>query len=156
MVVAGLLVLPHGRPAVLPGRAAAERADLGQGRPGRLRRHRRRRTRRHRAGGLYGPPYNNGTAALQQVGPVAWQKLAGVTQPIDAAHDLRHLPAVQVPPTTPALASALRTYTGASPAQQLTWATAYDKACSNKVHFDNGCRRSRRRDGPVPVMMSSS
>ena len=33
----------------------------------------------------YGPPYNHGTAAVQQVGPVNWQKLAGVTQPIDAA-----------------------------------------------------------------------
>src|SRR5215471_10538513 len=33
----------------------------------------------------YGPPYNHGTAAVQQVGPVNWQTLAGVTQPIDAA-----------------------------------------------------------------------
>ena len=33
----------------------------------------------------YGPPYNHGTAAVQQVGPVNWQKLAGVTQPINAA-----------------------------------------------------------------------
>src|SRR5262249_19669626 len=31
----------------------------------------------------YGPPYNNGSAAVQQVGPVNWQKLAGVTQPIN-------------------------------------------------------------------------
>jgi hypothetical protein len=30
-------------------------------------------------------PYNNGSAAVQQVGPVNWQKLAKVTQPINAA-----------------------------------------------------------------------
>src|SRR5215470_11355810 len=35
----------------------------------------------------YGPPYNHGSAAVQQVGPVNWQKLAGVTQPINAAQD---------------------------------------------------------------------
>src|SRR5215470_6346249 len=33
----------------------------------------------------YGPPYNHGTAAVQQVGPVNWQTLAGVTQPVNAA-----------------------------------------------------------------------
>ena len=35
----------------------------------------------------YGPPYNNGTGAVQQVGPVNWQKLAGITQPVNAAQD---------------------------------------------------------------------
>src|SRR5436190_5248613 len=35
----------------------------------------------------YGPPYNNGTGAVQQVGPVNWQKLAGITQPVNAARD---------------------------------------------------------------------
>ncbi len=42
----------------------------------------------------YGPPYNNGSAAVQQVGPVNWQKLSGVTQPFNAAHHLRDLAAV--------------------------------------------------------------
>src|SRR5215467_11144941 len=31
----------------------------------------------------YGPPYNNGTAAVQKVGPVNWQTLSGVTQPFN-------------------------------------------------------------------------
>src|SRR6266496_2174938 len=35
----------------------------------------------------YGPPYNTGTGAVQQVGPVNWQTLAGVTQPVNAAQD---------------------------------------------------------------------
>src|SRR5450755_545218 len=33
----------------------------------------------------YGPPYNNASGSVQQVGPVNWQKVAGITQPVDAA-----------------------------------------------------------------------
>src|SRR6266849_2251786 len=33
----------------------------------------------------YGPPYTNGTTAVQQVGPVNVQKLPGITQPVNAA-----------------------------------------------------------------------
>jgi hypothetical protein len=101
----------------------------------------------------YGPPYNNGTSALQQVGPVSWQKLAGVTQPINAAQTFVVTPLSELAPTTPALGTALRTYTSASPAQQLTWATAFDKAVtSNKVPF-NGGHLAVPAAGPVPVMM---
>jgi Cytochrome b(N-terminal)/b6/petB len=102
----------------------------------------------------YGPPYNNGTAAVQQVGPVNWQKLSGVTQPFDAAKTYVISPLSQLAPTTPALAAALGTYTSAPPAQQLSWATAYDKAMTNgKVAFSNGLLAVPAA-GPVPVMMS--
>jgi hypothetical protein len=101
----------------------------------------------------YGPPYNNGSGAVQQVGPVNWQKLAGVTQPLDAAQTFVLSPLSKLAPTTPAVATALSTYTSASPAQQLTWATAYDKAVmSNKVPFNNG-NLVVPAAGPVPVMM---
>ncbi len=101
----------------------------------------------------YGPPYNNGTSAVQQVGPVNWQKLAGVTQPINAAQTFVITPLTKLAPTTPALATALRTYTSASAAQQLTWAVAFDKAVtSNKVPF-NGGHLAVPAAGPVPVMM---
>jgi quinol-cytochrome oxidoreductase complex cytochrome b subunit len=101
----------------------------------------------------YGPPYNNGSSAVQQVGPVNWQKLAGVTQPLNAAQTFVLSPLSKVALTTPALATALSTYTGASPAQQLTWSTAYDKAVlSNKVPFNNG-NLVVPAAGPVPVMM---
>ena len=101
----------------------------------------------------YGPPYNNGTSAVQQVGPVNWQKLAGVTQPINAAQTFVISPLSKLAPTTPALATALRTYTSASAAQQLTWAAAFDKAVtSNKVPF-NGGHLAVPAAGPVPVMM---
>ncbi|HEY2076869.1 MAG TPA: cytochrome b N-terminal domain-containing protein, partial [Streptosporangiaceae bacterium] len=102
----------------------------------------------------YGPPYNTGSSAVQQVGPVNWQKLAGVTQPIDASQTFVISPLSKLAPTTPALATALSTYTTASPAQQLSWATAYDKALtSNKVPFSNGLLAVPAA-GPVPVMMS--
>jgi hypothetical protein len=101
----------------------------------------------------YGPPYNNGTGAVQQVGPVSWQKLAGVTQPLNAAQTFVISPLSKLAPTTPALATALSTYTSASPAQQLSWATAFDKAVtSNKVPFDNGLLKVPAA-GPVPVLM---
>jgi hypothetical protein len=101
----------------------------------------------------YGPPYNNGSSAVQQVGPVNWQKLAGVTQPLNAAQTFVITPLTKLAPTTPALATALRTYTSASPAQQLTWSTAFDKAVtSNKVPF-NGGKLVVPAAGPVPVMM---
>jgi len=102
----------------------------------------------------YGPPYNNGSSAVQQVGPVNWQKLAGVTQPIDTAQTFVLAPLSKVAPTTPPLAAALGTYNSASAAQQLSWATAYDKALtSNKVPFNNGLLKVPAA-GPVPVMMS--
>jgi hypothetical protein len=102
----------------------------------------------------YGPPYNNGGSAVQQVGPVNWQKLAGVTQPINASQTFVISPLSKLAPTTPALAAALGTYTSASPSQQLSWATAYDKALtSNKVPFRNG-NLALPAAGPVPVMMS--
>ena len=56
----------------------------------------------------------------------------------------------------PALATALATYTGAPAAQQLKWATAYDKATapgSTKVPF-NGGNLNVPAAGPVPVMMA--
>ena len=35
----------------------------------------------------YGPPYNSQSGSVQQVGPINWQKLAGITQPVNAAQD---------------------------------------------------------------------
>jgi Cytochrome b(N-terminal)/b6/petB len=104
----------------------------------------------------YGPPYNNGTGSLQQVGPVSWQKLAGITQPINAASLFVLSPLATLAPTTPALAAALSTYTSAPAAQQVKWASAYDSATapgSKKVPFNNG-DLILPAAGPVPVMMS--
>jgi hypothetical protein len=103
----------------------------------------------------YGPPYNNGSAAVQQVGPVNWQKLAGVTQPVNAAQDFVITPLKSLAPANRALAAALSRYTSAPASQQNAWATAYDKAVT-KVTFANGAPVvPAANDGPVPVMMAS-
>ncbi len=103
----------------------------------------------------YGPPYNNGTAAVQQVGPVNWQKLSGVTQPVNAAQDFVVTPLKKLAPFSPPLAAALTTYTSAPAAQQQKWATAYGNAVT-KVKFVNGTPVvPPASDGPVPVMMAS-
>jgi len=103
----------------------------------------------------YGPPYNNGSAAVQQVGPVNWQKLAGVTQPINAARVFVLSPLSTLAATDHAVAGPLAAYKAATPAQQTKWATAYDKAVT-KVKFVNGNPvLPPAADGPVPAMMSA-
>ena len=103
----------------------------------------------------YGPPYNNGTAAVQQVGPVNWQKLAGVTQPVNAAQTFVLSPLSRLAAADPALASALSAYDAAPAAQQRKWATAYDTAVT-KVTFPGGTPVvPAAADGPVPVMMAA-
>ena len=105
----------------------------------------------------YGQPYNTGTGSVQQVGPVNWQKLFGVTQPIDSAKVFVLDPLAVAARTNPALSTALGTYTSATPAQQLNWATAYDKATApggKKAPFKGG-NLSLPAAGPVPVMMAA-
>jgi hypothetical protein len=102
----------------------------------------------------YGPPYNNGTSAVQQVGPVNFQKLSGITQPINGAQTFVLSPLSKLASTAPPLAAALARYTSAAPAQQQKWAAAYDSALTGgKVPFNNG-NLTVPAAGPVPVMMS--
>jgi Cytochrome b(N-terminal)/b6/petB len=104
----------------------------------------------------YGQPYNHGTGGVQQVGPVNWQKVAGITQPINAAKDFVLIPLASLARTTPALATALSTYDVATHAQQVKWATAYADATApdaKRVPFNNGDLKLPAA-GPVPVMMS--
>ena len=104
----------------------------------------------------YGQPYNHGTDGVQQVGPVNWQKAAGITQPINAAHVYVLGPLSSLAKTTPALTTALASYNAATPAQQNKWATAYVNATApgaKRVPFRGG-NLSLPAAGPVPVMMS--
>jgi hypothetical protein len=106
--------------------------------------------------GDYGPPYNNGTGEVQQVGPVNWQKVAGITQPVNTARVFVLEPLSSLAKTTPALATALATYNAATSAQQNKWATVYANATApdaKKVPFRGG-NLSLPAAGPVPVMMS--
>jgi hypothetical protein len=105
----------------------------------------------------YGPPYNSGTGSVQQVGPVNWQRLAGITQPVDAARLFVLDPLAVQARSDPALAAALSTYTGAPAAQQARWAAAYDRATApgaKKVQFRGGNLRLPAA-GPVPALMAA-
>jgi hypothetical protein len=103
----------------------------------------------------YGPPYNHQTGAVQQVGPVNWQTLSGVTQPIDAAQTFVLSPLSRLAANDPALAAAVSAYTSAPPAQQHKWTTAYDNAVT-KVKFVNGIPVvPTTAAGPVPAMMAT-
>ncbi len=103
----------------------------------------------------YGPPYNTGTGAVQQVGPVNWQTLSGVTQPINAAQDFVLMPLSKLAVTDRPLGAALALYTSATPAQQQKWATAYGNAVTH-VRFVNGNPVvPPASDGPMSAMMSA-
>jgi len=104
----------------------------------------------------YGPPYNNATSSVQQLGPIGWQQLSGITQRIDAPRTFVIDPLTSLAKTTPALATALDSYTSAAPAQRIAWATAYDKATAGtttKTPFNQG-NLNLPAAGPIPVMMS--
>ena len=105
----------------------------------------------------YGPPYNNGTGSVQQAGPVNWQQLFGITQPVNSAALFVLDPLAVQARTDPVLAAALNSYTGAPAALQVKWATAYDKATApgaTKVPFHGG-DLNLPAAGPVPVMMAA-
>src|SRR5215467_9255208 len=103
----------------------------------------------------YGPPYNHGTAAVQQVGPVNWQTLAGVTQPVNAAQDFVITPLTTLAATDHTVAGPLAAWQAATPAQQQKWATAYDSAVTKVTFTGETPGVPPAADGPVPAMMSA-
>jgi hypothetical protein len=102
----------------------------------------------------YGPPYNHGTGAAQQVGPVNWQNLAGVTQPIDTAQSFVLSPLAKLAPTDPPLAAALTRYDSAPAAQRTAWAAAYGDAVTKVKFIHNAPVVPAAGDGPVPALMT--
>jgi hypothetical protein len=103
----------------------------------------------------YGPPYNHQSGAVQQVGPVNWQTLAGVTQPVNAAQTFVLSPLSKLAATDRPVGAALAVYNSASPAQRQKWAAVYGNAVT-KVKFVGGNPVvPPANDGPVPAMMSA-
>jgi quinol-cytochrome oxidoreductase complex cytochrome b subunit len=104
----------------------------------------------------YGPPYNNTTGSSQSFGPFSPQQLAGVGIPIDTAavYVTDPLKTVQ----NPAVATALRTLTAASAAQQMTWennyATALGKA-DGSLDAAGHLKVAAGDYGPLPVMFGA-
>jgi Cytochrome b(N-terminal)/b6/petB len=102
----------------------------------------------------YGPPYNNGSASVQGIGP-SWQRIAGVFQPINPARSFVLDPLSKIAPTDPRLSRALGSYSHASKSQQSKWDSAYLTAVT-KVSFVKGTPVTPSADdGPVPMLLST-
>jgi hypothetical protein len=98
----------------------------------------------------YGAPYTHTPGAGQKLGPLPLQRWAGVTIPVDTAHDFVLDPLRGIP-ADPALSAALTTYTAASATQQQAWSTAYGDALTKAP--DNDPARVAPGDyGPVPLL----
>jgi hypothetical protein len=99
----------------------------------------------------YGAPYNTAGPG-QHLGPLALQRWAGVTIPVDPAQDLVLAPLSRVP--DPATGTALSTWNAASTEQRGAWSTAYVKALSDAPEGDP--RAVAAGDyGPVPAIASA-
>jgi hypothetical protein len=97
----------------------------------------------------YGAPYNtNGSG--QQLGPLALQRWAGVTIPVDSAQDLVLTPLSRVS-NDPTLAAALTTWQQASADQQSKWSNAYVTALA-AVPDGDPAKAAAGQYGPTPVL----
>ncbi|QGN59301.1 hypothetical protein GKE56_01575 [Nostocoides sp. HKS02] len=101
----------------------------------------------------YGPPYNATADAGQKLGPLDLQKAAGVRIPVDSANDFVITPLSMLPPT-PALASALTQWKGASGTARAAWAGAYADALA-KAPDGKPAAVAPGQYGPVPVLTAS-
>jgi hypothetical protein len=97
----------------------------------------------------YGAPYNKAGPG-QKLGPLALQRWAGVTVPVDSATDFVVHPLEGIP-NDPVLAAALSAWKAASPDQQTKWATAYADALAKAPNGDPA-RVPAGDYGPVPLM----
>jgi hypothetical protein len=102
----------------------------------------------------YGPPYNNGSGSVQSLGPISFQRLAGVHIPINTAQDMVLGPLRDVAHMEPGVASALQTFEHATPARQTAWETAYSAALA-KAHVQGvSVRVPAGAYGPIGPMMA--
>jgi hypothetical protein len=97
----------------------------------------------------YGAPYNRAGPG-QKLGPLALQRWAGVTVPVDSANDFVVRPLRAIPPA-PDLVAALAAYDAASPDQRTSWAAAYGDALA-KAPDGDPARVASGGYGPIPVM----
>jgi hypothetical protein len=104
--------------------------------------------------GSYGPPYNNGTGAVQYLGPISLQKIAGVRIPINSAYDFVLQP-LSIVPNNPTLKAALKTYESASPVTQTLWNNNFAKADSKLMVKGNEIAVPKGNYGPIPILMDN-
>jgi quinol-cytochrome oxidoreductase complex cytochrome b subunit len=104
--------------------------------------------------GGYGPPYQKENSAAQHLGPIAPATWFGATHPVDPPQDLVLAPLARVAEINPAYAAPLAEFKAASPAQQQTWLTNYDKALAEASVSGSTVRLPAGDYGPVEAMMN--
>jgi len=102
----------------------------------------------------YGPPYNSGSGSVQSLGPVSFQRLAGVHIPIDTAQDMVLGPLRRVAQLELSVAAALRTFDGATPARQAAWEAAYGAALAKARVQGTTVQIPAGAYGPVGPMLA--
>ncbi|MBU6422849.1 MAG: hypothetical protein KGJ98_07805 [Chloroflexota bacterium] len=80
------------------------------------------------ASAQYGPPYDEGDASVQSLGPFSPQKWAGVHIPVDPANDFVLQPLRYAAVGNPDLTAALSTWDAAGDTQRSAWLDAYAHA----------------------------
>ena len=103
----------------------------------------------------YGPPYNNADGAVQSLGPISLQRLAGVQLSIDTARDDVLRPLSMAAEMNPVLATALKSFTTATADQQKLWLTNYAKALKRAKVNGAAVVLPEGVYGPVVPMLSS-
>ena len=102
----------------------------------------------------YGPPYNNGSASVQSIGPVSPQSWAGVHINVDQPHDFVINPLKHAASNDSQLGAAIGTYEAASPDQKGRWHDVYAKALKD-AKVDNGqVTVAAGSYGPVAQMLN--
>jgi hypothetical protein len=105
--------------------------------------------------GSYGPPYNNGTGAVQHVWFIHLQQWLGISTPINSAQDFVLAPLRSLT-QQPAVQQAVSTYEAASTSTQSGWTSAYEKALTDaKATATGGVSVKPGNYGPVPEMMGA-
>ncbi len=102
----------------------------------------------------YGPPYNNGTGSVQSLGPISFQRMAGVTIPVDTAQDFVLRPLSSMAQVDAGVQAALQQFTSASPQQQTAWEQAYGAALDAAVKGGGTTFSPPAAAGPVGPMLA--
>jgi hypothetical protein len=92
---------------------------------------------------------------VQSLGPLSFQKLAGVRIPINTARDDVLTPLHSVAEIDPRVASALRTFNHASARQQAAWETAFDHALHKASVRGERVALPSGAYGPVAPMLTA-
>jgi hypothetical protein len=104
----------------------------------------------------YGPPYSTGDGSTQSFGPFSPQQFVGDSLPIDTAQAYVLIPLKTV--QTPAVGTALQSFTATSAAQQTIWENNYAIALAKADGSldTNGHVKVATGDyGPLPVMFGA-